>query len=36
MATLNYLAALKLTAAKKPQALPVDNKRRNKLLKLKV
>ena len=32
MATLNNLAALKLTAAKKPRALPGGIKRRNKLL----
>ena len=32
MATLNNLAALKLTAAKKPRALPEGIKRRNKLL----
>jgi len=32
MATLNNLAALQLTAAKKPRALPEGIKRRNKLL----
>ena len=32
MATLNNLAALKLTVAKKPRALPEGIKRRNKLL----
>ena len=32
MATLNNLAALKLTAAKKPRTLPEGIKRRNKLL----
>ena len=32
MATLNNLSSLKLTAAKKPRALPESIKRRNKLL----